>query len=105
MTIIQKLASRKLWLAIAGVASGVAIALGSSANDVGTVTTAVSSIIGGLTALASIVTYIRTEGKLDAVGIEKASTSAQSIVEAAQKIVDTVKGADDEREASNENAG
>ena len=39
--IIQKLTSRKLWLAIAGVASGIAIALGVSSTDVGTVTTAV----------------------------------------------------------------
>lgn len=104
-TFIQKISSRKLWMAIAGVASGVAIALGASSSDVGTVTTAVSAIIGGLTALASIVTYIREEGKLDAASIEKASTSAQSIVEAAQTIVNTVKGADDESEATDENAG
>lgn len=94
-TIIQKLTSRKLWLALAGVASGVAIALGASSNDLSTVTTAVSTVIGGLTALASIVTYIRTEGKVDAASIQKASTSAQSIVEAAQTIVDSIKGADD----------
>lgn len=99
--IIQKLTSRKLWLAIAGVASGVAIALGVSSTDVGTVTTAVSTIVGGLTVLTSIVTYIRTEGKVDAASVAKASTSAQAIVEAAQTIIDSVKG---ETEATDANA-
>jgi len=99
--IIQKLTSRKLWLAIAGVASGVAIALGVSSTDVGTVTTAVSTIVGGLTALTSIVTYIRTEGKVDAASVQKASASAQAIVEAAQTIIDSVKG---ETEATDANA-
>jgi hypothetical protein len=95
---IQKLSSRKLWLAIAGVASGIAIALGAGSSDIGTVTTAVSTIIGGVTALASIVTYIRTEGKVDAASVQKASASAQSILEAAQTIVDTVKDEDDATE-------
>ena len=93
-TFIQKISSRKLWLAIAGVASGIAIALGVSSSDVSTVTTAVSTVVGGLTALASIVAYIRTEGKLDAASISKASSSAQSIVEAAQTIIDSIKGED-----------
>jgi drug/metabolite transporter (DMT)-like permease len=112
MTFLKKLASRKLWLAIAGVASGVAIALGASSSDLSTVTTAVSTMIGGLTALASIVTYIKTEGKIDAASIQKASASAQSIVEAAQTILDSVKGSDSdtttddsESEATNANAG
>lgn len=95
-TFIQKISSRKLWLAIAGVASGIAIALGGSSADLNTVTTAVSTIAGAVTALTSIVTYIRAEGKIDAAGIEKASTSAQAIVEAAQTIVDTVQGAESE---------
>lgn len=99
-TFIQKISSRKLWLAIVGVASGVAIALGVSSSDVSTVTTAASTIIGGMTALASIVTYIRTEGKLDTASIQKASASAQSIVEAAQTIVDSVQG---EADTSNAN--
>ena len=112
-TFIQKISSRKLWLAIVGAVGGIAIALGVSSSDVSTITTAASTIIGGLTALASIVTYIRTEGKLDTASIQKASTSAQSIVEAAQTIIDRVQGEADtsnangtmESEAADENAG
>ncbi|MEA5040163.1 MAG: hypothetical protein VB086_10045 [Clostridiaceae bacterium] len=60
--IIRKLASRKLWLAIAGVAAGIAMALGASSSEI-------SSLAGAVTALISIVTYIITEGKIDAAAV------------------------------------
>ena len=49
--IIQKLTSRKLWMALAGVATGIAMAFGVDASDVQTVA-------GAVTALVSLVTYI-----------------------------------------------
>ena len=61
--IVRKLTSRKLWLAIAGVATGIAMALGVEATDV-------STVAGAITALVSVVTYIVTEGKVDAESVK-----------------------------------
>ena len=61
--ILRKLSSRKLWLAIAGVATGIAMALGVEATDV-------STVAGAITALVSVVTYIVTEGKVDAESVK-----------------------------------
>ena len=41
--IFRKLTSRKLWMAIAGVATGIATILGAEANDIQTVSGAVLS--------------------------------------------------------------
>ena len=54
-TIIQKLSSRKLWLAIAGVATGIALALGVQTSEI-------TTVAGAVTAIVSVVTYIVTEG-------------------------------------------
>ena len=78
--IIRKLSSRKLWMAIAGVATGVFMALGGDASDV-------QSVAGAVTALVSAVTYIVAEGRVDAERVKNA-------VEATQEAVDTIKGAD-----------
>lgn len=57
--IVRKLTSRKLWMAIAGVATGIAMILGADGNDI-------NSIAGAITSLGSIMTYIVMEGKVDA---------------------------------------
>ena len=72
--IIRKLLSRKLWVAVAGIASGVAMALGAESADVATVT-------GAVTALVSAVTYIVVEGKVDA---ERVKTAVVKVQEAAE---------------------
>lgn len=107
MTMIKKLTSRKLWLAIAGVATGIAVALGANSGDVQTISTAVQTGIGCITALISAVTYIKTEGKIDAASVEKAGTAVQQATEAAQSVVDTLNGSvtdDTESGGSYENA-
>ena len=71
--IIRKLSSRKLWMAIAGVASGIAMALGAE-------TTEISTVAGAVTALVSVVTYIYVEGKVDAEGVKNAVTATQDAV-------------------------
>lgn len=76
--VLRKLSSRKLWLAIAGVVTGVAMALGVDTSEIGTVA-------GAVTALVSVVTYIVTEGRVDAEGVKNA-------VESVQDAVDAVKG-------------
>lgn len=80
--IIDKLASRKLWMAIAGVATGVAIILGAESTDIGTVA-------GAVTALISAMTYIITEGKIDAESVKN------TIIEV-QEAVDAIEGTDGE---------
>ena len=76
--IIRKLSSRKLWMAIAGVASGIAMALGAEASEI-------STVAGAVTALVSVVTYICVEGKVDAESVKNA-------IAATQDAVDTIEG-------------
>lgn len=72
----RKLSSRKLWMAIAGVATGIAMALGVESTDIGTVA-------GAVTAVVSVVTYIITEGKVDA---ESVKNTVLAIEDAAEKV-------------------
>lgn len=73
--IAKKLTSRKLWLALAGVAVGIAITLGADTKDIETIaqatTSIVQSILGVAAVITSVITYIHTEGKIDAESIGK----------------------------------
>ena len=80
--VIRKLTSRKLWLAVAGVTTGIAMILGVDGSDI-------TSIAGAVTALASVITYIITEGKIDAESVKTAVENTQSAVE-------TIEGVDDD---------
>ena len=80
--VIRKLTSRKLWLAIAGVTTGIAMILGVNGSDI-------TSVAGAVTALASVITYIITEGKIDAESVKTAVENTQSAVE-------TIGGVDDD---------
>jgi phage shock protein PspC (stress-responsive transcriptional regulator) len=80
--IIRKLSSRKLWLALAGVAAGIAMALGADATEI-------QSIAGAVTAIVGVVTYIVTEGKIDAERVKVA-------IEETQKAVETIERTDSE---------
>jgi ABC-type nickel/cobalt efflux system permease component RcnA len=73
---LRKLTSRKLWLALAGVAAGLAMALGVEVSDL-------SAVAGAVTAAASVVSYIVTEGKLDA---ERVKTAVENIQQAADAL-------------------
>lgn len=70
---IRKLTSRKLWMAIAGVATGIALAFGVDATEIQTIT-------GAVTALVSAVAYIIAEGKVDAENAKNAVESVQDAV-------------------------
>lgn len=72
--IIRKLSSRKLWMAIAGVASGIAMAFGAETSEI-------STVAGAVTALISVVTYIYVEGKVDAEGVKNAIAATQDAVD------------------------
>lgn len=73
-TLLMKLSSRKLWMAIAGVATGVAMALGADTSEI-------SSVAGAVTALVSAVTYIIVEGKVDAESVKNAIIEIQEGLE------------------------
>lgn len=74
-TILRKLSSRKLWLAIAGVAAGIAMALGVDTSDI-------TTVAGAITAIVSVATYIVTEGKIDAAAVKRAIEGTQEAMEA-----------------------
>lgn len=71
--IIQKLTSRKLWLALAGLATGVAMVIGVDGGDI-------SNVAGAVTAVASVITYIITEGRIDAESVKNAVASTENAV-------------------------
>ena len=60
----RKLSSRKLWAAIAGVVTGLAMVFKLDKSTI-------SSVAGAVVSMASVVSYIITEGKVDAESIKK----------------------------------
>lgn len=73
----RKLSSRKLWAAVAGIVTGLAMVFGL---DEGTI----SSVAGAVVSVASVVAYIITEGKVDAEGVKNAVGGVQDAVEKVQ---------------------
>lgn len=67
----RKLSSRKLWAAVAGVVTGLAMVF---RLDEGTI----SSVAGAVVSAASVVAYIITEGKVDAESVKKAVEDVQA---------------------------
>ena len=61
----RKLSSRKLWAAIAGVVTGLAMVFKLDESTI-------SSVAGAVVSMASVVSYIITEGKVDAESVKKA---------------------------------
>lgn len=74
-TILRKLSSRKLWAALAGIVTGLAMVFGLDENTI-------STVAGAVVSVASVLTYIVTEGKIDAEGVKKAVEDTQKAVEA-----------------------
>ena len=62
----RKLSSRKLWAAAAGIVTGLAMVFGL---DEGTI----SSVAGAVVSVASVVSYIIAEGKVDAESVKKSA--------------------------------
>lgn len=55
----QKLSSRKLWAAVAGIVAGLAMIFGLDENTI-------STVAGAVVSSASVVAYIMAEGGVDA---------------------------------------
>ena len=66
----HKLSSRKLWAAIAGVVTGLAMVFRLDESTI-------SSVAGAVVSVASVVAYIITEGKVDEAAARKAAEDVQ----------------------------
>lgn len=79
---LNKLKSRKFLTCVAGIVMGACMYFGL---DVG----AVEKIAGAILSISSIVTYIYTEGKIDAAAVEKIKDTVDQVgdaVDAVEKI-------------------
>ena len=74
-TLKRKLSSRKLWAAVAGVVTGLAMVFGLDEN-------VITSVAGAEVSLSSVITYIVTEGKVDAASVKNAVDGVQDAMEA-----------------------
>lgn len=72
---MEKLKSRKLWAAVIGTVTGIAILFGM---DGGTVET----VAGAVVAVASVVSYIIAEGRIDAASAAKAAEALNTAADA-----------------------
>lgn len=72
--LIRKLTSRKLWVAVAGLASGLILALGGEDSTAATVA-------GVILQAASVVGYLFAEGLTDAKHVDRSEESPDSIHE------------------------
>ena len=59
----RKLSSRKLWAAVAGIVTGLAMVFGLDENTI-------STVAGAVVSAASVVAYIMAEGKVDAASVK-----------------------------------
>lgn len=73
-TLKKKLSSRKLWAAVAGIVTGLAMVFGLDEN-------VITGVAGAVVSLASIVTYIITEGKVDAAAVKGAAETVMDAIE------------------------
>ena len=76
---MKKLGSRKLWTAIIGVVTGLGLAFGLDAGTISTISGAVVSVV-------SVITYIVTEGRIDAVALGKAGQNVQDAIDELKEV-------------------
>lgn len=75
--IMRKLSSRKLWAAVAGVVTGLAMVFGLDETVISTVAGAVVSVI-------SVVSYIVVEGRIDKEAVGNAAGAVQDAIDSVQ---------------------
>ncbi len=66
----RKLSSRKLWAAVAGIVTGLAMVFGLDENTI-------STVAGAVVSAASVVAYIMAEGKVDAESVKNTVENVQ----------------------------
>lgn len=77
-TLKRKLSSRKLWAAVAGIMTGLAMVFGLDEN-------VISSVAGAVVSVASVAVYIITEGRVDAAAVKSAAQEVQRAAEELDK--------------------
>ena len=80
-TLKKKLGSRKLWAAVAGIVTGLAMVFGLDEN-------VITAVAGAVVSVASVITYIVTEGRVDAAAVKGAVEGVQKATEAIDKAVE-----------------
>ena len=70
----RKLSSRKMWAAVVGVVTGLAMVFGLDDS-------VISSIAGAVVSVASVITYIITEGRVDVAAVKTAVEDVQTAVD------------------------
>ena len=73
-TLKQKLSSRKLWAAIAGLVAGIAMVFGLDESII-------TQVSGAVVSVASVIAYIITEGKIDAAAVGQAAEDVAEVVD------------------------
>ena len=73
-TLKRKLSSRKLWAAIAGIVTGLAMVFGLDER-------VITTVAGAVVSVASVITYIVTEGKVDAESVKSAIDGVGEVIE------------------------
>lgn len=76
---LKKLSSRKFLTCVAGVIMGICMAFGLDEQ-------ALTSVSGAVVAVVSIVTYIYTEGKIDAAAVDKIKDSVDKVEDAIEDV-------------------
>lgn len=76
--LLRKLSSRKFWLALAGVATGIAVAFGVDESSI-------AVVAGAVTTVLSVAAYITAEGRVDAAGAAAAAKSIGAAVETVRR--------------------
>lgn len=72
---LKKLMSRKFLLAVVGVVSGLALALGVEGSEIQQI---VGTVGGIVTAASSIIAFINGEAKIDAAAVERSEGNGES---------------------------
>lgn len=75
----RKFTSRKFLAAVAGIVTGLAMIFGLDENTI-------STVAGAVVSIASVVAYIKTEGRVDEESIRNAAESVQGAVEAVEGV-------------------
>lgn len=75
MNLKQKLSSRKLWAAVAGVVTGISMIFRLDQSIVNTVS-------GAVLTFGSVLVYIITEGRIDAKAVASAAEKVQEAIDA-----------------------
>lgn len=84
--VLSKFTSRKFLSCAAGIVIGVCLILGADGETVNAAVEAVDKVSGAVLALGSIITYICTEGKIDAEAVDKIKDVIDKVEDAADAV-------------------